>query len=430
MNSRIHQGSLWQLVGAVLAIASLWSAALVLAIFSLFQVLVNDQVMEAGSMSMAAAAFFLAGSLCIPSAYYALCRLFGWQAFDSTHSQRRLQPILLILAFPAVLGLGYAAAQLERLSWILLPPIHVLAIGMPVVLVLYLAVRRLPVGSSQRVWGVFDSGLVLGPGLILVFELAAVIAFVFLGAVVVASQPDLVDQILSLSEQFSRQTLTQEEALEVLGPFLQQPAVILAVLAFAALVVPMIEEVFKPVGAWLLVGRRMTPAEGFAAGALSGAGYALFESLMLSGGGESWMWIVLGRAGTAVLHITTSSLMGWALVQAWTHTRLFRLGLVYLGAVLVHGTWNAVVIVNAYLTLSTEWPTSLMPEGIAGWIGKAAPFILVLITILMLSVLFWANRRLAAVAARRVMEFVPANNSQDSTAMENELEKARKEVNL
>jgi len=192
----------------------------------------------------------------------------------------------------------------------------------------------------------------------------------------------------------------------------------------------MIEEVFKPVGAWLLVGRRMTPAEGFAAGALSGAGYALFESLMLSGGGESWMWIVLGRAGTAVLHIITSSLMGWALVQAWTHARFLRLGLVYLAAVLVHGTWNAVVIVNAYLTLSTELPASLELPGIAGWIGKAAPVILVLIATLMLSILFWANRRLAAASARRVMEFVPADNAQDSTATPSELEKARKEVNL
>jgi len=430
VSTRIHQGSLWQLVGAVLAIASLWSAALVLAIFSLFQVLAYDQVVEAGSMSMAAAAFFLAGSLCIPSAYYALCRLFNWQAVDTLHSLGRFQPILLILAFPAVLGLGYVAAQLDTLSWILLPPIHVLAIGLPVMWVLYLAIRKLPLGSSQRVWGVFDSGLVLGPGLILVFELAAMIAFVFLGVVVVASQPELVDQIQSLSEQFSRQTLTQDEVLEILTPFLQQPAVILAVLAFAALVVPMIEEVFKPVGAWLLVGRRMTPAEGFAAGAVSGAGYALFESLMLSGGGESWMWIVLGRAGTAVLHITTSSLMGWALVQAWTHTRIIRLGLVYLGAVLVHGTWNAIVIVNAYLLLSVEWPTSLVPQGIVGWIGNAAPIILVLIAILMLFVLFWANRSLATPDAHRNIELVPANSGLNSTAKTDDLDMVGEDANL
>jgi hypothetical protein len=246
---------------------------------------------------------------------------------------------------------------------------------------------------------------------------------------VVASQPDLVDKILSLSEQFSKQTLTQDEALEILGPLLQQPAVILAVLAFAALVVPMIEEVFKPVGAWLLVGRRMTPAEGFAAGALSGAGYALFESLMLSGGGESWMWIVLGRAGTAVLHITTSSLMGWALVQAWTHARIFRLGLVYVAAVLVHGTWNAVVIVNAYLTLASEWPTSFVPSSIAGWIGNAAPFILLLITILILSILFWANRSLSVPDKHSVVEIAADTNSQDAATLPDELDKTRQEAN-
>jgi hypothetical protein len=234
-------------------------------------VLANDQVVEAGSVHGNANFFLLVW--CILSAYYALCRLFNWQAVDTLHSLRRFQPILLILAFPAVLGLGYVVSQLERLSWILLPPIHVLAIGLPVMWVLYLAIRNLPLGSSQRVWGVFDSGLVLGPGLILVFELAAMIAFVFLGAVAVASQPDLVDQILSLSEQFSRQTLTQEEVLEILTPFLQQPAMILAVLAFAALVVPMIEEVIKPVGAWCCQAPDDTGG-GFA-GALSGR--ATFE---------------------------------------------------------------------------------------------------------------------------------------------------------
>lgn len=386
---------MWQLVGAVLAIANLWSAALALALYGLFQGLSEGMYLQAGAMSVAAAAFFLAGCLCVPSVYYPLCRLFNWRAIGTEPVLQRIRPVWLLLAFPAVLGLGYLVTQAEKSGWILLPPFYVLAIGLPVILVLYMAVRRLPLGSSQRLWGVFDSGLVLGPGLILVFELFALLAFILLAAVMVASQPELIEQIRSLAEQASSQTLTQDELLQLLAPILQRPAVILGILAFAALVVPLIEEFFKPIGVWLLVGRGLSPAEGFAAGALSGAGYALFESLMLSEVGESWIWVVLGRAGTAVLHITTSGAVGWALVQAWSHKRILRFGLVYLVAVLVHGTWNAVVIVNAYFLLSAEQHTSSLPESLAVWVERGIPFLLVLIAIAMFAALIWINRRLA-----------------------------------
>lgn len=386
---------MWQLVGAVLAIANLWSAALALAVFSLFQAMGDGPGSQAGSMSLAAAAFFFAGCLCVPSAYYALCRLLGWTAIDTRVVLRRIQPMWLALAFPALLGLGYLVSRLDRLSWVFLPPIHLLAISLPVLIVLYLGVRRLPLGSSQRLWGVFDSGLVLGPGLILVLEMIALLAFVLLGAVVIASQPELVEQIMSLAEQMSSQSLSEEDILQMLGPILQRPAVILAVLVFAAVLVPLIEEFIKPVGAWLLAGRRLNPAEGFAAGALSGAGYALFESLTLSGGGESWMWVVLGRAGTAVLHITTSGLVGWALVQTWSRTGIFRFGLAYLGAVLVHGAWNAVVVLNAYLLLSEELQSGALPQYLALWNARAVPILLVLFAGVIFAALVWANRKLA-----------------------------------
>lgn len=417
-------GSLWQLIGALLAIASLWIAALSLALLSIVQVLGNGLSPDIGAIFLTAAAFFLSGCLCLPSAYYALCRLINCTTIDSRQYIRRLKPGFLILAFPLVLAVGFLVAKEDSISWLFLPLFHILAIGIPVMLVLYIAVRGLPLGSSQRLWGVFDSGLVLGPGLILLFELGALIVFMILGAVIIAGQPQLIEQIIGFSEQFSTQSLSQEDVLEMIGPFLQRPAVVLAVTAFAALIVPMIEELFKPIGAWLLVGRRLSPAEGFAAGALSGAGYALFESLMLSGGGESWLWIILGRAGTAVLHITTSSLMGWALVQAWNQARIFRLLGMYLLAVFVHGSWNAVVIMNAYLMLSAELRTNAVSQGLSHWLERGSPVILVMLVLMMLFILLWANKKLSYHMGIKNPEIKHNNSGFDPTDQAADLEQA------
>src|SRR4030067_2197270 len=98
-------------------------------------------------------------------------------------------------------------------------------------------------------------------------------------------------------------------------------------------------------GGWCLGGSRLPPAEGFTAGILCGAGYALVESLILSvDGGEQWVSLVFARIGTAVVHPLTSGLTGWALAYAWRENRYLRLGAAYLGAVLLHGLWNGLTM--------------------------------------------------------------------------------------
>ncbi len=137
-----------------------------------------------------------------------------------------------------------------------------------------------------------------------------------------------------------------------MGPYLVRPAVIGIVLLFVALIVPMIEELFKPIGVWLLAGSSPSPAAGFAVGALSGGGYAFIESLMLSGTAEQWSAAVLARAGTTAVHILTAALTGWALVQAWQKRGYLRLLLVYLLAVLIHGLWNGLTLLFSFQMLA------------------------------------------------------------------------------
>ena len=102
--------------------------------------------------------------------------------------------------------------------------------------------------------------------------------------------------------------------LDQLETYLMQPSTLYIALLFGALIVPLLEELFKPIGVWLLVGRKPSPAQGFAAGLLSGAGYALFENFSLgASAGEDWAMVVVARIGTSLIHIVTAGLMGWAL---------------------------------------------------------------------------------------------------------------------
>ena len=129
--------------------------------------------------------------------------------------------------------------------------------------------------------------------------------------------------------------------------------VIYAGLAFFAVLVPLLEEAIKPIGVWLLCGRRLTPGQGFAAGVLSGAGFALMETLGYSSATvDNWLGITLARAGTGVMHITTTALVSWALASTWKDGRYVRVFLTYLAAVIIHGVWNSLTVGLAALGLS------------------------------------------------------------------------------
>ena len=166
--------------------------------------------------------------------------------------------------------------------------------------------------------------------------------------------------------------------LELLGPYLTNPLVITAGLLFVGLIVPAIEELIKPIGVWLLAGRKITPAAGFVAGALSGAGYGFIESLILSSSTEAWTALVVARIGTSGVHILTSALTGWAIVQTWQGRHFGRLALAYLCAVLIHGLWNGLTVLYSFQILAQMQNLPLkMP--LVESIAIVAPFGLVLL---------------------------------------------------
>lgn len=372
---------------------SLWGIALLLGLASLGDLL-GGRSSEALSILLLAAGLALSGLLVVPSAWYAGMRLAGRPAQLAGRLPQALLPSRLIFLLPVALLLGYLLATRTEWAWLGLPPLHLLAIGLPVLWALYLAVRGLPLGSLQRRWGVFASGLVLGPVVILLAEIFALVLGVIAAGAWLAQQPGLEEELMALFQQYGYSPEAQEEVLELLLPYLASPLALLAAFTFTSGIVPVIEELFKPVGVWLLAGRELRPAAGFALGAVSGAGYALFESLALASSGEDWLFVVVSRSGTGAVHILTTALTGWGIAGAWRERRYLRLGAAYLTAVAIHGLWNTLTLFTTVSALEEVAPDAPpLPEWLHS-LGAAAPFVLGLLTLGVLVVLVLSNRAL------------------------------------
>jgi RsiW-degrading membrane proteinase PrsW (M82 family) len=152
--------------------------------------------------------------------------------------------------------------------------------------------------------------------------------------------------------------------LTALAPYLTNPLVFLLILAFAAVMTPLIEEALKPTAVWLVGKRLRSPAEGFALGALCGAGFALLEGMMAASGATGMIGFGLAaRAASSLMHITASGLMGWGIASARLEKRYGRLALTYLLSVTLHGLWNGSALLAVYgalrFTLQSATPDML-----------------------------------------------------------------------
>jgi RsiW-degrading membrane proteinase PrsW (M82 family) len=353
-----------------------------------------------------AASLALCGMLLLPSAGYALARLAGRSVERFTWRWRaNLWATVLLLgtAYFLLLSTGAVVLKSTALAWITLPFVHVLVIGIPVIWVLYLGGRGLPKGSPQRAWGIFATSMTLSPALIFALEIVALFVCVLAGILLIALSPNQLRELSSLVEQLQTTNLSPETILPVIQPYLKNPLVVFGVLLFMAGIVPLLEEAIKPIGVWLLAKRRLTPVEGFTAGLISGAGFALVESLgYTSNGGQSWISSVLVRAPTALMHILTCGLTGWGLARAISLRRFRWLLVGYGGAVAIHGLWNGLTITAAGIVLLyPDQPAAVVIAGLA-LLGMVALFGFVFLLLLLI------NRHLRQQTAHAIISPEPA----------------------
>jgi len=260
--------------------------------------------------------------------------------------------ILVAIAAGASILVGSWVSGIETVNWMVLPFLTIPAVVLPLVVLLALGTRGLPLGSRWQSWSVLGLGMTLIPFLLLILEIVIAIFLLFGVIAYVTTQPDLVYRLQGISQQILVLGPQSEAAQELLSPWLTKPGVIIIALVYTALFVPAVEEIFKPLGVWLLASRLDSPAQGFALGALSGASYALIETIGVSGQGGEWATLLFTRIGTGLLHITTSALMGAAIVFAIRQRRYLRLLGTYILAVTLHGLWNTSAILYTFATLA------------------------------------------------------------------------------
>ncbi len=291
-----------------------------------------------------ASAILFMGALAIPAAYYSISYLAG--AADPTSLPPRLRVwegiVLFVLWITSGLLAGYLVDK-EPWKW-LTPGLYLAAIGIPVYFVIRLAAGGLSVGSVRRFWGLLSTGMVAGPGLAIFLELGAA-GVIAVGVVIyLALNPALLPPLEDLATQLSRAS-TLDQTVSVLSPLLNSPMAFVLALLFFSGFAPIVEEASKSLAVWAVFDRLGTAAQGFLAGALSGAGFGLLESLLASATpDQSWALTLLVRGGSSMMHIMAASLTGWGIARFRLSKRLAPLITGYAVAVVLHSLWNASVI--------------------------------------------------------------------------------------
>jgi hypothetical protein len=271
-----------------------------------------------------------------------------------------------------VIGGVVAYTEIAWLAWVMLPTLTILVIVPPLWLLFGIGTNGIELGPRWRVFGMLGISLTLGPLLMIVMEMIVLLAIIIAGLIVVAvQQPEFFQEFIKLGKIIEQET-NQDVILELLAPYLLSPVVLTTLIGYIALIVPLIEELFKPLAVWIFIKKIESPAQGFAMGLLSGAAFALIESLNASGDGTvSWPIIVSIRAGTSLLHITASGLVGWGIASAFRERRILRFFAAYFTAVAIHGIWNAcavgagVSMVGEFIG-KTEWFFNIIPAMLGG----------------------------------------------------------------
>ncbi|MFO8036465.1 MAG: PrsW family glutamic-type intramembrane protease [Anaerolineales bacterium] len=284
------------------------------------------------------------GILLIPSVLYAAKRILG------TSSGKEMSwhwAGWLIVLFPVFLGLGYLADWETGAGRFLLAISHVSANGVAVFWILNLGRKGLPKGSAQRFWGVFGSGMTLAPALALLFEFLLLVLIGGIWYAYLVQHPALRDQITHLVERLPQSAASPAILERMANKYLFNPGILASVFSYVAVLIPLVEELIKPLGLWLLMRRKLTPVQGFTLGMVSGAGYALFENLTLSANANTWTVVMISRFGTTAVHMLTTGFVGWGLASTWSEGSYARLAKAFLTSVVFHGVWNGLNILGA-----------------------------------------------------------------------------------
>lgn len=295
------------------------------------------------SLTLSAGSIFL-GLALFPGIYYSLMHVLNKPAVQLPF--HRIPTWLVVSVWLAAALLTALAESIESIPLVSIP-LNLVLLILPIWILIRIALRGLDSGSDELRWGTFTIGMTVVPFLIGFAEVMVILAAGSGAVFWIALNPELINTIESFSTRLMY-TNNPDAITRIMAPYIFSPVAIGAGLVFFSAIIPIIEELIKPLGVWLSPNKIMTPRQGFAMGVLGGAAYALVESLGMSPGiPEASNLLSIVRAGTDLVHIVTTGLMGWALVSAWRERKYLQLGITYLLVIVIHGMWNALALSSA-----------------------------------------------------------------------------------
>ncbi len=195
--------------------------------------------------------------------------------------------------------------------------------------------------SKLRVWGHLASGAWMAVPAAFIIEIVIAVIVAILVAIALATfSPAEFSQLQRLFQLYQR-----TRNLALFGAWAAKPWVMALSFLMLSFILPIVEELLKPLGVILMLKRKPTPMESFVGGMLGGLGFAAVETLSnLTAIGDVWLITILARFGTMVMHGLTAGMIGWGWGQ-WAASRSWwNLIRSFVGAVILHGIWNAAVV--------------------------------------------------------------------------------------
>jgi hypothetical protein len=409
---KTHWTSLLILIVLGLSIVFVLLISLGLGVNSLISLFTEDGGDPAGQMISVLAFGFEALILLICS-WFVLQKTLGREQaelpFKFPFASWQIIIVIGVVVASVIIGGVIAYTEIAWLTWIMLPVLTLFVITPPILLLFGIGTNGIDLGPRWRIFGVFGLSMTLAPLIMIVMELVLLLGIIIVGAIVLSIQyPALLREIVNLGTILKQET-DQEIILKLVAPYISNPIVIATMLGYIAFLVPLIEEFFKPLAVWIFAKKIQSPAQGFAMGLLSGAAFALIESLNASGDGSaSWPLIVSIRAGTSLLHMTASGLVGWGIVSAFREKRIMRFFAAYFSAVAIHGIWNACAVGAGISTVGEfigkpEWLFNYIPAMLGG---------MFVLGIGMLAVLIVSNKKLRNSPSSLAPQSAPTGKGQ------------------
>lgn len=405
--NKTHWASILTLVVFCFSILSLLLIAFILGISSLFSLFSENG--DATAKMIGAFALGFESLVLLACFWFVLQKTMQQEQADLPihfpFATWKIFAVIAIVIFSVTAGGVVAVTKIAWLGWFILPLLTLLVIIPPIWMLFGIGTNGIEIGARWRFFAILGLSMTVAPVVMLILEIMLLLGIIFGAAILIGiAQPDLLQQISDLINLIEFET-DQQVILNLLAPYISNSITIAAGIGYIAIIVPLIEELLKPLAVWFFAKKIESPAQGFAMGILSGAGFALVESLNASAGSAiNWPVIVSVRAGTSLLHMTASGLVGWGVVSAFHEKRIGRFFAAYFAAVLIHGLWNACA---AGAGLSAIGESIGKPE----WLSNFAPALLCGLLVLgigMFAVLLRSNRQL------RSAPIAPSTNELDS----------------